>query len=154
MSPAECESHASNYIGARINTVSYLSSLFFFFDLLTVNTSSCCLVHFYSTSPSLAIYQPDAFKMVRKAAIPLAVAFSAGLTAAATIDKRIYLGEEAKEGEIPFIVRLHYENPAILCGGSLLDSTTVLTAAHCQPNRVTSVRAGSLVNIPSFYTSY
>ncbi|KJK76139.1 hypothetical protein H634G_08545 [Metarhizium anisopliae BRIP 53293] len=82
--------------------------------------------------------------MVRKAAIPLAVAFSTGLTAAATIDKRIYLGEEAKEGEIPFIVRLHYENPAILCGGSLLDSTTVLTAAHCQPNRVTSVRAGSL----------
>lgn len=30
MSPDEYESHASNYIGARINTASYPSSLFFF----------------------------------------------------------------------------------------------------------------------------
>ncbi|KID64680.1 Peptidase cysteine/serine, trypsin-like protein, partial [Metarhizium brunneum ARSEF 3297] len=82
--------------------------------------------------------------MVLKAAIPLAVAFSTVLAAAATINKRIYLGEEAKEGEFPFIVRLHYEDPTLLCGGSLLDSTTVLTAGHCQPKRVTSVRAGSL----------
>ncbi|KAH0596655.1 hypothetical protein MHUMG1_05773 [Metarhizium humberi] len=76
--------------------------------------------------------------MVYKAAIPLAVAFSTVFTAAATINKRIYLGEEANKGEIPFIVRLHYEDPAMLCGGSLLDSTTVLTAAHCKPKRVTS----------------
>jgi secreted trypsin-like serine protease len=91
--------------------------------------------------------------MVRKAAITLAVAFSAVLAAAATVNKRIYLGEEAKEGEVPFIVRLHYEDPATLCGGSLLDSTTVLTAAHCKPRSVTSVRAGSLVSTP-FHICY
>ncbi|KAK8912081.1 Trypsin [Metarhizium anisopliae] len=82
--------------------------------------------------------------MVRKAAITLAVAFSAVLAAAATVNKRIYAGEEAKEGEFPFIVRLHYDDPTRLCAGSLLDSTTVLTAAHCQLKSVTSVRAGSL----------
>ncbi|KAF5120891.1 Beta-fibrinogenase mucrofibrase-3 [Metarhizium anisopliae] len=82
--------------------------------------------------------------MVRKAAITLAVAFSAVLAAAATVNKRIYGGEQAKEGEVPFLVRLHYEDPTVLCGGSLLDSTTVLTAAHCRPRDVTSVRAGSL----------
>ncbi|KAK8912228.1 Trypsin [Metarhizium anisopliae] len=82
--------------------------------------------------------------MVRKTAITLAVAFSAVLAAAATVSKRIVGGEEANEGEFPSIVRLHYEDPTVLCGGSLLDSTTVLTAAHCKPKRVTSVRAGSL----------
>ena len=69
--------------------------------------------------------------MVPKAAITLAVAFSAVLAVAATINKRIIGGEVAKEGEFPFIVRLHYEDPTIICGGSLLDSTTVVTAAHC-----------------------
>lgn len=95
--------------------------------------------------------------MVRKAAITLAVAFSAILAAAATVNKRIYAGEEAKEGEFPFIVRLHYEDPTIICGGSLLDSTTVVTAGHCVGMRklkVLSVRAGSLVNTPSFHILY
>ncbi|KID81821.1 Peptidase cysteine/serine, trypsin-like protein [Metarhizium guizhouense ARSEF 977] len=84
--------------------------------------------------------------MVRKAAITLAVAFSAVLAAAATINKRIKGGEDAKEGEFPFIVRLNFPgNGEILCGGSLLDSTTVLTAAHCVvATEAISVRAGSL----------
>ncbi|PQK14372.1 hypothetical protein BB8028_0004g13020 [Beauveria bassiana] len=85
--------------------------------------------------------------MVRKASITLVVAFSAALAAAAAIDKRIRGGEEAQEGEFPFVVRLHYENPIALCAGSLLDSTTVLTAAHClegKGDEVLSVRAGSL----------
>ncbi|PMB71448.1 Trypsin [Beauveria bassiana] len=85
--------------------------------------------------------------MVRKASITLVVAFSAALAAAAAINKRIRGGEEAQEGEFPFVVRLHYENPIVLCAGSLLDSTTVLTAAHCLEGKgdgVLSVRAGSL----------
>ncbi|KAK8917100.1 Trypsin [Metarhizium anisopliae] len=69
--------------------------------------------------------------MVPKAAIILAVAFSAVLAVAATIDKRIRGGEAAKPGEFPSIVRIHYNSTGYLCGGSLLDSTTVLTAAHC-----------------------
>ncbi|KAM3521726.1 hypothetical protein MY4038_008929 [Beauveria bassiana] len=92
--------------------------------------------------------------MVRKASITLVVAFSAALATAAAINKRIRGGEEAQEGEFPFVVRLHYENPIVLCAGSLLDSTTVLTAAHCLEGKgdgVLSVRAGSLVSTPSFH---
>lgn len=89
--------------------------------------------------------------MVRKAAITLAIAFSAVLAAAATINKRIKGGEDAKEGEFPFLVRLNYNQPTRLCGGSLLDSTTVLTAAHCLVgNALVSVTAGSLVNYTLF----
>ncbi|KID79444.1 Trypsin [Metarhizium brunneum] len=89
--------------------------------------------------------------MVRKAAITLAVALSAVLAVAATIDKRIKFGEAAKQGEFPSIIRIHYNTTSVLCGGSLLDNTTVLTAAHCwfeglrtHHSEIVSVRAGSL----------
>ncbi|KJK86433.1 hypothetical protein H633G_09719 [Metarhizium anisopliae BRIP 53284] len=89
--------------------------------------------------------------MVPKAVITLAVAFSAVLAAAATTNKRIIGGEVAKEGDFPFIVRLHFQgNSQLLCEGTLLDSTTVVTAAHCpydaqrQNSAISSVRAGSL----------
>ncbi|QLI73247.1 Trypsin [Metarhizium brunneum] len=84
--------------------------------------------------------------MVPKAAVTLVVAFSAVLAAAAaTTNKRIIGGEVAKEGDFPFIVRLQYgDDTSILCGGTLLDSITVLTAAHCNLKDITSVRAGSL----------
>ncbi|KAF4987347.1 hypothetical protein FDECE_15468 [Fusarium decemcellulare] len=55
-------------------------------------------------------------------------------------------GQEAKLGEFPFIVSLE-SNGMASCGGSLLDATTVMTAAHCvyrtQPSDF-RVRAGSL----------
>ncbi|KAK8925559.1 Chymotrypsinogen A [Metarhizium anisopliae] len=69
--------------------------------------------------------------MVRSTAITLAATFFATLAAAATIDKRIVGGEDVPDGEIKFIVSLRDENGTHVCGGSLLDSTTVLTAAHC-----------------------
>lgn len=85
--------------------------------------------------------------MVRPVISVLVVAFSA-ISAAATINKRIYAGEPAKEGEVPFI--LHFN---LACGGSLLDKTTVLTVAHClaflQPGNTLSVRAGTLVSCNS-----
>ncbi|KAH0591838.1 hypothetical protein MHUMG1_10404 [Metarhizium humberi] len=69
--------------------------------------------------------------MVRKIVITLAVLFSAVLSAAATLDKRIIVGgEAAKDGEFPFLVTIT-DAGKHMCGGSLLDNTTVLTAAHC-----------------------
>ncbi|KID77287.1 Trypsin [Metarhizium brunneum] len=69
--------------------------------------------------------------MVRKIVITLAVLFSAVLSATATLDKRIIVGgEAAKDGEFPFLVSIT-NTLKRTCGGSLLDSTTVLTAAHC-----------------------
>jgi trypsin len=57
-------------------------------------------------------------------------------------------GELAEEGEFPFIVSL--QGPG-LCGGSLLDAKTIITAAHCfDPNTNTaeefSAFAGSNVS--------
>lgn len=85
--------------------------------------------------------------MVGKAAIPLAVAFSAILAAAASIDKRIVGGEDAKNGEFPSLVSIVGSNG--WCGGSLVDSTTVVTAAHCLYGS-SSVRAGSVVSLLAF----
>ncbi|EFZ03045.1 peptidase S1 domain protein [Metarhizium robertsii] len=83
--------------------------------------------------------------MAPKAAITLAIAFSAILTSAATIDKRIIQGEDAKDGEIKFIVSLRDENRTHQCGGSLLDGHTVLTAAHCvEDAELVSVTAGTV----------
>lgn len=86
--------------------------------------------------------------MVRKVATLLAVAFSAILTVAASIDKRIVGGEDAKDGGFPSIVSIVGSNG--WCGGSLLDSTTVITAAHCLRGS-SSVRAGSVVSLLAFH---
>ncbi|KID72311.1 Trypsin [Metarhizium brunneum] len=85
--------------------------------------------------------------MVRITAIALAPTFFATLAVAATIDKRIVGGEDVPAGEIKFIVSLRDQNGTHVCGGSLLDSTTVLTAAHCLIDdeiQVVSVTAGTV----------
>ncbi|OAA37904.1 Trypsin- protease [Metarhizium rileyi] len=79
--------------------------------------------------------------MVRTNALTLTAALLAFSATAATIDKRIVGGEDAKDGEFPFVVSIDGTNG--ICGGTLLDSTTVLTAGHCVKESVT-VRAGSL----------
>ncbi|KAK8917966.1 hypothetical protein H634G_09623 [Metarhizium anisopliae BRIP 53293] len=81
--------------------------------------------------------------MARKSAIMLAVACSTLLTTAATIDKRIAGGEAAQNGDIPCMVSIQNERGQHECGGSLLDDTTVLTAAHCLGSSH-SIRAGTL----------
>lgn len=65
-----------------------------------------------------------------------------------TNEPAIVGGVPAVAGDFPFIVSLQ-KNGAHFCGGSLLDSTTVLTAAHCADGQNTfglRIRAGSLVS--------
>ncbi|KAM3521215.1 hypothetical protein MY4038_009128 [Beauveria bassiana] len=68
--------------------------------------------------------------MVGKASHLFVTALCAVLAAAGTIDKRIIGAENATENEFPSIVSIQNAG-SHLCGGSLLDNTTVLTAAHC-----------------------
>ncbi|KAF5125880.1 Trypsin [Metarhizium anisopliae] len=84
--------------------------------------------------------------MVRNIVITLAVLFSAVLSAAATLNKRIIGGEAVKDGEFPFIVTIIHSDYGPICGGSLLDNTTVLTAGHCitLTSKGWHVRAGTL----------
>ncbi|ATY64450.1 chymotrypsin B1 [Cordyceps militaris] len=84
--------------------------------------------------------------MSLKAAITLAISFSAILASSATVDKRIVNGEDADLGEVKFIVSLCQKNGKCYCGGSLLDSTTVLTAAHCvAQSKPISIKAGVVI---------
>ncbi|KAF5120248.1 Trypsin [Metarhizium anisopliae] len=78
--------------------------------------------------------------MAGKVTTILVLALSAISTLAA-MDKRIVGGDRAKLGEFPFMVSL--EGPRMpLCGGILLNSDTVLTAAHCR--HMTLVTAGAV----------
>lgn len=82
-------------------------------------------------------------------------AFIAGLMASAVSaaptpqdSVNIVGGTAATAGEFPFIVSLQ-RSGSHFCGGSLLDSRTVVTAAHCTQGQTASaltVRAGSLVS--------
>jgi hypothetical protein len=50
----------------------------------------------------------------------------------ANISPRIYGGEDAKDGRFPYYVALVDNNMNLICGGSLIASDMVLTAAHCK----------------------
>lgn len=64
-------------------------------------------------------------------------------------DAKIVGGEFAQLGDVPFQVSLQLPGSGHFCGGSLLDNSTVLTAAHCflgiPETLAVSIRAGSLV---------
>lgn len=86
--------------------------------------------------------------MLPKITITLAVAFPAISAAAATLNKRIINGEDAKEVEFPSMVSIQM---GAFCGGTLLNKYTVLTAAHCvkEAGRNTIVKAGAAVSLLS-----
>ncbi|KAL1596847.1 hypothetical protein SLS59_007588 [Nothophoma quercina] len=74
----------------------------------------------------------------------MASAVSAAPTPQDSVD--IVGGTVAAAGDFPFIVSLQ-QSGSHFCGGSLLDSRTVVTAAHCTVGQTASaltVRAGSL----------
>jgi secreted trypsin-like serine protease len=48
------------------------------------------------------------------------------------ISPRIYGGEDAKDDRFPYYVALVDNNMNLVCGGSLIASDMVLTAAHCK----------------------
>ncbi|KAF4585396.1 trypsin-related protease [Ophiocordyceps camponoti-floridani] len=83
----------------------------------------------------------------------LALLAMSPVSMAATLSKRIIGGGEAQSGEFPYLVGImnRQKEVEVSCGGLLLDSKTVLTAAHCATNdtRVLGpqnlrIRAGSL----------
>lgn len=78
-------------------------------DLLSRNATihKCRCEYKYGklSKPSLAVPTPI-FAMAHKTAIILSLAVSTLLVTAATIKKRIAGGEDAKEGEFPFMVSL------------------------------------------------
>lgn len=86
-----------------------------------------------------------------KLAAVAATAFVAGASAfprGLTETRSIIGGEEASSGEFPFVVSLQ-SGGEHFCGGSLIGSDRVLTAAHCLVGYSASditVRGGSNVS--------
>lgn len=78
----------------------------------------------------------------------MAVVASPVLSNRDSVSIKVVGGSAAQAGDFPFIVSLE-EGGGQFCGGTLLNPTTVLTAAHCRdppsPANLT-VRAGSLVS--------
>lgn len=71
--------------------------------------------------------------MALKAAATIMLGFAVAPSTAATISKRVTGGSDAGPGDFPFIVSLSEPEGGSghFCGGSLLNPTTVVTAAHC-----------------------
>jgi trypsin len=58
-------------------------------------------------------------------------------------------GVAASQGDLPFIVSVQLSGFGHLCGGTLVNANTVISAAHCYAGSETdsySIRAGSLVS--------
>lgn len=64
---------------------------------------------------------------------PFRIPQQAGRDQEVEVEARILEGEPAPEAEWGFMTALvsRVDNRTVLCGGALLDNTTVLTAAHC-----------------------
>lgn len=122
----------------------------------TLIDSDCTLLYRTSTSlvlihtPIIRSQLPSLRSMAYKTAVAIALGLVVAPAAAAAIEKRITGGTDAVPGDFPYIVSLKSSEGtgSHHCGGSLLDSTTVVTAAHCTtgfPPESLTVSAGSVV---------
>lgn len=61
-------------------------------------------------------------------------------------DGKIIGGEAARRGQFPYQVSLQYKSGSQFCGGSILTTMCILTAAHCEMKKPSDFRAvaGSL----------
>ena len=75
--------------------------------------------------------------------IAAVLAVLGALTMSSSPAAAIVGGSDAQLGQFPYLVSLEYNGPAgwhHLCGGVILDATTILTAAHCVHGRSDVVR--------------
>jgi len=75
-------------------------------------------------------------------ALAVAKSSTTRLLVPSTQTTKVIGGSKAPVNQYPWFASLE-RNGSLYCGGSLIDSQFVLTAAHCQPNRLTdTVRVG------------
>jgi len=78
----------------------------------------------------------------------LILAVFVGVLALCNAETRIINGQNAKAGQVPYIVSIQYSNSSgtfkHFCGGTIVNAQTVVTAAHCVYNRLNATEMAKL----------
>ncbi|CAD7088553.1 unnamed protein product [Hermetia illucens] len=87
------------------------------------------------------------------AKLAIAALFGLFLVPALAYDPRIVGGKTASAGQFPYQVALK-RSGSFLCGGSIISSTFILTAAHCVVDGNNNAYAASLFTVVAGTTNY